>query len=187
MAPQTVHLSPPPHNTGQFFKRGERWLLIPQRPGSKPAPTHNTRRRPSEEVTSTDNPGGSTAASKRCRVTVGDPVFGFVSGAKRGNSNGILQGYSTSTTDVRFGDSVKRFTREVASIVSRCERISEETGCWLVLMARHATGPPVIHFSSSRLRRDAKPDAADLVNRFSNLTSALLVAKRDEALNSPRN
>ncbi|KAF8880857.1 hypothetical protein BD779DRAFT_1445880, partial [Infundibulicybe gibba] len=62
------------------------------------------------------------------------------------------------------------------------ERISEETGCWLVLMARHATGPPVIHFSSSRLRRDAKPDATDLVNRFSNLTSALLVAKRDEAL-----
>ncbi|KAF8869182.1 hypothetical protein BD779DRAFT_1458133, partial [Infundibulicybe gibba] len=62
------------------------------------------------------------------------------------------------------------------------ERISEETGCWLAFMARHATGPAVTHFSSSRLRRDARPDATDLVNRFSNITSALLVAKRDEAL-----
>ncbi|KAF8869485.1 hypothetical protein BD779DRAFT_1391358, partial [Infundibulicybe gibba] len=63
------------------------------------------------------------------------------------------------------------------------ERISEETGCWLVLMAQHASGASVAtHFSSSRLRRDAREDTVDLINRFSDLTSAVLMAKRDETL-----
>ncbi|KAF8869181.1 hypothetical protein BD779DRAFT_1682496 [Infundibulicybe gibba] len=77
---------------------------------------------PGEETTPADNLGdpSSTPASKRCRVTIGDPIFGLVSGAKRGNKQwDIPRAAALRPSMLDSNDSVKRFNREVALIVSR--------------------------------------------------------------------
>lgn len=61
--------------------------------------------------------------------------------------------------------------------------MAEETGCWLVLLGQHSnSGSSVTHFTSASLRRDAKEDTLGLVNKFQAMTRALLVAKRQGAL-----
>ena len=63
------------------------------------------------------------------------------------------------------------------------ERLAEETGSWLIIMAQHGnSGSSATHFTSSSLRQDAKEDAVSLVNQFHSITRALLLAKRQGAL-----
>ena len=50
-------------------------------------------------------------------------------------------------------------------------------------MAQHgSSGSSATHFTSSSLRRDAKEDAVSLINQFHSITRALLLTKRQEAL-----
>lgn len=50
-------------------------------------------------------------------------------------------------------------------------------------MAQHGnSGSSATHFTSSSLRRDAKEDTVSLINQFHSITRALLVSKRQGAL-----
>ena len=50
-------------------------------------------------------------------------------------------------------------------------------------MAQHGnSGSSATHFTSSSLRRDAKEDAVGLINQFHSITRALLLTKRQGAL-----
>jgi len=72
---------------------------------------------------------------------------------------------------------------ETILISSQSEHLAEETGCWLVLLGQHSnSGSSVTHFTSASLRRDTKEDMLGLVNKFQAMTRALLVAKRQGAL-----
>ena len=65
--------------------------------------------------------------------------------------------------------------------------MANETGCWLVLTAQHSnSGTAAAHFTSASFRRDAKEDAIAMVNIFQKATSALMLAKRGEALDLAR-
>ncbi|KAG6809447.1 hypothetical protein H0H92_000227 [Tricholoma furcatifolium] len=78
-------------------------------------------------------------------------------------------------------DNTRRYNRVVEDIIVRSERLSEETNCWFLLLSQLPTAKGLIHFSSSRLRREAKDDVTRIVNEFQLVTRSLLAAKRDEA------
>lgn len=52
----------------------------------------------------------------------------------------------------------------------------------MLAVQRSSGDSAALHYTSPRLRRDAKKDTVDLLNNFQNLTSKLLAAKREEAL-----
>ncbi|KAG6809040.1 hypothetical protein H0H92_001826, partial [Tricholoma furcatifolium] len=63
-----------------------------------------------------------------------------------------------------------------------CERLGEETGCWLLFLAQLPSSKALTHYSSSRLRREAKSDTLRVINQYQTLIRTLLAAKRDEAV-----
>ncbi|KAG6805771.1 hypothetical protein H0H92_014085, partial [Tricholoma furcatifolium] len=76
----------------------------------------------------------------------------------------------------------RRFNRIVTDIIMRCERLGEETGCWLLFLAQLPSSKALTHYSSSRLRREAKTDTLNVINQYQSIIRALLAAKRDEAV-----
>ncbi|KAF8332877.1 hypothetical protein F5887DRAFT_1080617 [Amanita rubescens] len=126
----------------------------------------------------------SSFARKKAKVTKKNPAWGFVGGAMRGSKK--LEIIRPQALRKRMEDqaaSTKRFHREIGALIARAERLSEETGCWLAVMAQHGNaGSSATHFTSSSLRRDAKEDTVSLINQFHSITRALLVTKRQGAL-----
>lgn len=52
----------------------------------------------------------------------------------------------------------------------------------MVLLAQQATGSSAaIHYTSPRLRREAKEDTITLVNQFQSMMTNIILAKREEA------
>ncbi|KZP25726.1 hypothetical protein FIBSPDRAFT_733519 [Athelia psychrophila] len=63
------------------------------------------------------------------------------------------------------------------------ERLSMETNSWMFVAAQHpnANGQ-LIHYTSPRLRRDAREDTVAFVQQFSVIINGLVHARRKDAL-----
>jgi hypothetical protein len=97
-------------------------------------------------------------------------------------------------------DAARCFHRVIADVVARvcsffpetipgshsgvqCENLSNETGCWLYFAAQHPTASsPFVHYSSPRIRRDAKPQLIEIQQQFLKIFSALQTSRRHEAM-----
>ncbi|KAJ3562027.1 hypothetical protein NP233_g9830 [Leucocoprinus birnbaumii] len=110
--------------------------------------------------------------------------WGTVEGVKRGNLPYIIPRYTELRPLIEDANtSNTRFNREMAIIISRTERASIETDCYMLIMAQQATGSSAtIHFASPRLRREGLQETADLINQFQTLMTNLVLAKRNETL-----
>ncbi|KAF9551902.1 hypothetical protein CPC08DRAFT_768616 [Agrocybe pediades] len=76
----------------------------------------------------------------------------------------------------------RRYSREMNSILSRCERISEETGAWLVIGAQLPNGDSApLTYSSSRIRSDALEETQTLLRDFNKLVRTLKSSKNKDA------
>lgn len=65
----------------------------------------------------------------------------------------------------------------------QCERLANETGCWLFFGAQHLhANKPFVHYSSERLRRDAEQELNDIATKFGMLCSSLVAARRADTL-----
>ncbi|KAG6827241.1 hypothetical protein H0H92_012651 [Tricholoma furcatifolium] len=121
-------------------------------------------------------------SKQRIRITRKNPIFESVNGAMRGNMKlDIPRGKPLRSAITSVSDNTRRYNRVVEDIIVRSERLSEETNCWFLLLSQLPTSKGLIHFSSSRLRREAKDDVTRIVNEFQLVTRSLLAAKRDEA------
>src|ERR1700761_3414790 len=61
------------------------------------------------------------------------------------------------------------------SCMPQCERLSQETGCWLHFSAQHlfAHGG-FLHYTSPRLLREAKKDAEQIINHANRVYATLI-------------
>ncbi|KAJ6542681.1 hypothetical protein B0H19DRAFT_305990 [Mycena capillaripes] len=75
-----------------------------------------------------------------------------------------------------------RFLRCAGDIIERCERLSNETGCWLFFSAQHlfAQGP-FLHYTSPRLLKEAKKDAEQITNHFNRVFLSLIASRNEES------
>ena len=67
------------------------------------------------------------------------------------------------------------------------ERVSKETNAWLFVAAQHpnASGQ-FIHYTSPRLRREAKDNTKEIVQQFHTTVNSLMNARRKDALEMGR-
>ncbi|EEB90588.1 hypothetical protein MPER_11183, partial [Moniliophthora perniciosa FA553] len=82
-----------------------------------------------------------------------------------------------------IGEIHKRFDEKLAAILTRCEELASETGCYLFVSASVPTrGSELVHYASKRLRKEA-PDALDRIYQLHFETiQALVNARRKDVL-----
>ncbi|KAG6822545.1 hypothetical protein H0H92_013479, partial [Tricholoma furcatifolium] len=160
-------------------------------PAPPPVPTPTPTTMPEEQET--DNEESDDSSSSRLihtpstctghvRINKKNAVFDMVVGAMRGSKCLDIPHMKALHAPIdSVAESTQRFNRIIKEIIIRCERISEETGCWLLLLAQVPTSKGLTHYSSPRLRREAKADTITLINQYQTLIRSL-AAKCDEAL-----
>jgi hypothetical protein len=64
----------------------------------------------------------------------------------------------------------------------QCERLSQETGCWLHFSAQHLFAHGAfLHYTSPRFLREAKKDAEQITNHASRIYATLIAARNEES------
>ncbi|KAG6809251.1 hypothetical protein H0H92_001002 [Tricholoma furcatifolium] len=122
-------------------------------------------------------------SAERIRITRKTAIYDRVVGAMRGSrSLDIPHSKPLRSPIDDIAGNTRRFNHIIKDTIMRCERLSEETGCWLLLLAQLPTSKALTHYSSSRLRRDAKSDTLQIINQYQTTIRTLLAAKRDEAI-----
>ncbi|KAG6825895.1 hypothetical protein H0H92_001962 [Tricholoma furcatifolium] len=119
----------------------------------------------------------------RLRITRKNAAYDLVVGAMRGSKT--LEIPRTRPLREPIDDiarNTRRFNRIITDIIMCCERLGEETGCWLLFLAQLPSSKALTHYSSSRLRREAKADTLRVINQYQTLIRTLLAAKRDAAV-----
>ncbi|KAJ7206836.1 hypothetical protein GGX14DRAFT_297604, partial [Mycena pura] len=119
----------------------------------------------------------------RTRVTKKNALYGNVDGAMRGSKPfDILRMKELRPAITDQADASARFLRCASDIIERCERLSQETGCWLHFSAQHlfAHGG-FLHYTSPRLLREAKKDAEQIINHANRVYATLIAARNEES------
>ncbi|KAG6810148.1 hypothetical protein H0H92_013088 [Tricholoma furcatifolium] len=130
----------------------------------------------------TRSPKTPTSAD-RIRITRKNAAYDYVVGAMRGSKTlEIPRSRPLREPIDDVARNTRRFNRIITDIIMRCERLGEETGCWLLFLAQLPSSKALTHYSSSRLRREAKRDTLNVINQYQTVIRALLAAKRDEAV-----
>ncbi|KAJ8079456.1 hypothetical protein AAF712_013775 [Marasmius tenuissimus] len=116
---------------------------------------------------------------KRQRATNANPHFGFMLAKKGTGIHKIVRSGSLVGPLPRHQIN-RRFTRATDRILLNCEKVSNETGCWLYIAAHH---PSVqgehVSWMSPAMRDELPPNAQNrLNNTASGLFSALKLARR---------
>ncbi|KAJ7749781.1 hypothetical protein B0H14DRAFT_3603453, partial [Mycena olivaceomarginata] len=116
----------------------------------------------------------------RVRISKKNLEFGMVKGAMRGNNHfEIVRTKKSRPTATGRRDASARFLRSASDIIERCERLSNETGCWLHFSAQHMFATePFLHYASPRILKEAKQDVEQITNHF-NRTFLTLIAARN--------
>ncbi|TFK60867.1 hypothetical protein BDN72DRAFT_864040 [Pluteus cervinus] len=116
----------------------------------------------------------------RVRVTSKNAAHGYVEGCSRGSEPyRIRRPRALRNAMVDVHEATKRYYREINIIIARCERISRETGCYVLFNAQHMNSQTApITFASGRLLNEAYDKTVELSSEFSRATSALLTAKK---------
>ncbi|KAJ7675310.1 hypothetical protein B0H17DRAFT_1207688 [Mycena rosella] len=123
---------------------------------------------------------GSAAKSTGPRVSATNVRHGYVDGAMRDKQDAKI--FRRKALPSESNDPVRRFNKLLPDIISRCERLGAETGCWLVLTATNrAQGSGVLHYMTPPMRKDGLPQALTMLNTFKSTTAALKLARRQQA------
>ncbi|KAG6827545.1 hypothetical protein H0H92_011352 [Tricholoma furcatifolium] len=151
-------------------------------------PNHDTTSASEDDATPPTSPSRTSlhtpTTADRIRITRKNAVYDSVVGAMRGSKP--LEIPRTRPLREPIDDiarNTRRFNRIITDIITRCERLGEETGCWLLFLAQLPSSKALTHYSSSRLRREAKSDTLRVINQYQAVIRSLLAAKRDEAVN----
>ncbi|EDR02739.1 uncharacterized protein LACBIDRAFT_307933 [Laccaria bicolor S238N-H82] len=76
----------------------------------------------------------------------------------------------------------KRFNEQVKDIINRCERLAYASGAWIFFTAHYPTARrDFIHYSSPKLRKDAREDIERITNDFDTIFDSLMTSRRAEA------
>ncbi|KAG6826915.1 hypothetical protein H0H92_013913 [Tricholoma furcatifolium] len=119
----------------------------------------------------------------RIRITRKNAVYNKVIGAMRGSHVlDIPRARPLRSPIDDVAANTRRFNRIVTDIIMRCERLGEETGCWLLFLGQLPSSKALTHYASSRLRREAKAETINVINQYQALIRTLLAAKRYEAV-----
>ncbi|KAJ7787132.1 hypothetical protein B0H13DRAFT_2299186 [Mycena leptocephala] len=104
----------------------------------------------------------------------------MVEGAMRGNNRfEIVRTKKSRPMMTGRKEASARFLRSASDIIERCERLSNETGCWLHFSAQHMFATePFLHYASPRILKEAKQDVEQITNHF-NRTFLTLIAARN--------
>ncbi|TFK58323.1 hypothetical protein BDN72DRAFT_906851 [Pluteus cervinus] len=129
------------------------------------------------------NTSAMKPSKKRIQVSAKDAPFGYVKGCLRGkHPYDIPRSAKLRAPEPLAWKAKKRYGRLIHNLVSRCERISMEVGCWLVVSAQLPnTGEQPIHYASPKFLAEARADAGEICTTFSKATSALTMARRQNA------
>ncbi|KAJ7702195.1 hypothetical protein B0H17DRAFT_1194713 [Mycena rosella] len=130
------------------------------------------------ESTSGGN-GGLKARNKH--VTAGNPLYEWVDGVMRGKSK--LKVYRRRPLPATLHkEPSRRFNKIIPDIIARCEHLGAETGCYILISAAHrGAGNPPIHYTSNALRKDALPEATQMINTFQQTIGVLRRAHSTQA------
>ncbi|KAG6806612.1 hypothetical protein H0H92_010682 [Tricholoma furcatifolium] len=119
----------------------------------------------------------------RVRITRKNAVYNKVIGAMRGSQAlEISRSRPLRSPIDDVAANTRRFNRIITDIIMRCERLGEETGCWLLFLGQLPSSKALTHYASSRLRREAKAETINVINQYQALIRSLLAAKRSEAV-----
>ncbi|KAJ7359241.1 hypothetical protein DFH08DRAFT_686530 [Mycena albidolilacea] len=135
---------------------------------------------------SDDEETPSSSRSKRghrVRITRKNALHGKVDGAMRGSKPfDILRMKEPRPAIADQSEASARFLRQTSDIIERCERVSQETGCWLHFSAQHlfAQGG-FLHYTSPRLLKEAKKDAEQIINHANRVYATLIAARNEES------
>ncbi|KAJ7781849.1 hypothetical protein DFH07DRAFT_949542 [Mycena maculata] len=138
-----------------------------------------------EDVMQGDD-GTSSAVSPnskdRVRISKKNAVHGMVEGAMRGAKDfEIVRMKRLRPIIANKKDASARFLRSATEIIDRCERLSNETGCWLYFTAQHMFATePFFHYTSSRLLKEGKKDIEQITNHFNRLFLTLIAARNED-------
>ncbi|KAG6810083.1 hypothetical protein H0H92_013379 [Tricholoma furcatifolium] len=120
---------------------------------------------------------------ERIRINRKNAIYNLVSGAMRGSQPLPIPRSKPLRPPIdNIARSTQRFNRVIKEIIIRSERISEETGCWLLVLAQSPSSKALTYYASPRLRREAKTETVQLIAQFQDILRTLLAAKRGEAL-----
>ncbi|KAF8872187.1 hypothetical protein BD779DRAFT_1679840 [Infundibulicybe gibba] len=94
----------------------------------------------SDNSDSDDNNSKQGSHAGRIRITKDKPKYGFVMGAKRGGYPfEVLRTKELQPPILESTKSCAWFIRCMSDILVRCERVANQTGCWIFLAAQHTT------------------------------------------------
>ncbi|KAJ7730930.1 hypothetical protein B0H14DRAFT_2640140 [Mycena olivaceomarginata] len=162
----------------------------PALPRSPTAPRyHSTASDRDTHVPSTAAAASTAAApnpdDEQDHETESDAAPRSVNGARRGNQIfKVVRGKPLRPALEEQSGTSARFLRCVSDILDRCERVSEETGCWLHFSAQHMFGQGgYLHYTSPRFLKEAKKDAEQIINHFNQTFATLMAARHQETKN----
>ncbi|PPR05181.1 hypothetical protein CVT26_012267 [Gymnopilus dilepis] len=157
-------------------------LMPPSLPGSQGIGDVSST--PSTATVSTPSTVSSISKRKQVRTTASNPYNGFVVGAFRGQEPfSVVRGHPLPAPIADTQKASKHFTSTISSILTKCEDLANQTGCWLFLGAQHPTAKlGAVNYASPRLRRDATEDSGSVATSFCRLTTKLIRAKNSDTL-----
>ncbi|KAL0564891.1 hypothetical protein V5O48_017146 [Marasmius crinis-equi] len=117
----------------------------------------------------------------RQRPTFENPVYGFLT-AKKGSVDYDVVRSGALLGRVERKKVNQRYVRTMDRILLNCEKLADETDCWLYIAAHHPSSQgEYIHYTSPAMQNDLPPDARDyLYNTSATLFSALKTARRQD-------
>ncbi|KAK7019227.1 hypothetical protein VNI00_018127 [Paramarasmius palmivorus] len=152
----------------------------PTTPSSSSTPSTPTRSSPIATALSRRRKklSSSSTGSSRIRASLGNPVFGKVEGAYRG-SRLFDVARTRPLKPPRTRRVAKHFHERMNALLTRCEDLAHETGCWLYISAQLPTSNvPFTHFSSERLRAEGGTILDEVHDASDRMYDTLVSARR---------
>ncbi|KAJ7691986.1 hypothetical protein B0H17DRAFT_1200822 [Mycena rosella] len=125
--------------------------------------------------------GKAGRKGKSDRICAGNAAHGYVAGVKKGNAD--IDIFRRKPLPKMHPKPGSRFNKVMPDIIARCERLAQETGCYLMIAAanRGASSAP-FHWVSSAIRQEARTEAAEILNIFQTTVGAIKRARQAEAV-----
>ncbi|KAG6826052.1 hypothetical protein H0H92_001294 [Tricholoma furcatifolium] len=147
--------------------------------------TRTTPSTPSTPVQANEK-NRSPASSRRVRATKMNSLHGNVVGAMRGkDAFEILRTRPLPLARTTDKESSRRFRIIMADLISRAERLSAETNCWLFMAGQSrsaASANNFYHYASPALVEDAYDQTNQLINLFGGTVEALVTLRKEEVV-----
>ncbi|RXW22158.1 hypothetical protein EST38_g3692 [Candolleomyces aberdarensis] len=112
-----------------------------------------------------DSPQIAESISSRC-VYPSDTraIHGYIEGVGRGNEPAqMARVRPAKPLDRDQRKAMKHYDKWTRDLFTRCESISNSTGCWMYVAVQHPSSrTPFLHFASRKVRREAPEELRDI-------------------------